>query len=167
MTAAQVQLLFSDYADAFSVRAIDRITESWTFPAFILFSGKQIGFDRQAFYDNATRLCAFYGAQGVVRAHKEIVALYHFTTTNASVKTADKLYDATDQLIAEWEHVYLLTETADGLKIAAAIADNEVCAWRDRGTPIGGKASERDEAGGYDERAGDNVEVRHPNPVRA
>lgn len=140
MTAAEVRLLFSDYADAFSSRAMDRVTGAWTFPAFISFGGKQIGFDRKAFYDNAVRLCSFYEAQGVVRAQKEVLALHHLTATNATVRTADKLYDANGRLIAEWEHVYLLSETADGLKIAAAMADNEVRAWRERGTPIGGKA---------------------------
>ncbi|MGE0424379.1 MAG: hypothetical protein AB7O88_19110 [Reyranellaceae bacterium] len=40
--------------------------------------------------------------------------------------------------MAAWEHVYLLVETADGVRIAAALPDNEIRAWAERGTPLGG-----------------------------
>jgi hypothetical protein len=143
MTAAQVHSLFKDYADAFSDRAIDRIAGLWSYPAFLSFEGRQVAFDRETFHDNLVRLCGFYAAQGVARAHKEVLEFHHLTATTASVRTADTLYDADGRLVAEWEHAYVLSETAEGIKVAAAMPDDELRAWRDRGTPLGGKDSNR------------------------
>ncbi len=138
VTAAQVHGFFKDYADAFSSGAIDRIQAAWSFPAFMCHGGKQTVLDSEAFRANAVKLCAFYAAQGVVRADKEILELSRLTETTASVRTADVLRDAGGGVVAEWEHVYLLVETADGIRVAAALPDNEMRAWRERGTPLGG-----------------------------
>lgn len=138
MTATQVDIFFKDYAAAFCRGAIDRIEASWSFPAFLCFGGRQTVLDHEAFRDNAVKLCAFYAAQGVVRAEKEILGLQQLTETTASVRTGDILRDRDGGIVAAWEHVYLVVETADGLRIAAALPDNEIRAWRDRGTPIGG-----------------------------
>ena len=37
-----------------------------------------------------------------------------------------------------WPTPVALVETADGIRIAAALPDNEVRAWRERGTPLSG-----------------------------
>jgi hypothetical protein len=138
VTAAQVHDFFADYADAFSSRSVDRIQALWSFPAFMCFGGKQAVLDSDGFRANTVKLCAFYDAQGVVRAEKQVLELSRLTETTASVRTADILRGADDGVVAEWEHVYLLVETVDGIRIAAALPDNEVRAWRERGTPLGG-----------------------------
>ncbi len=138
MTAAQVHGFFKDYAEAFSSGSVDRIRASWSFPAFMCFGGRQTVFDGEAFRANTAKLCAFYAAQGVVRADKEVLELNRLTETTASVRTADVLRDAEGGVVAEWEHVYLLVETADGIRVAAALPDDEVRAWRERGAPVGG-----------------------------
>jgi len=138
VTAAQVHSFFKDYADAFSSGSVDRIQASWSFPAFMCFGGRQTVFDSEAFRANAVKLCAFYAAQGVVRADNEVLELSRLTDTTASVRTACVLRNAEGGVVAEWEHVYLLVETSDGVRVAAALPDNEVRAWRERGTPLGG-----------------------------
>jgi len=138
MTAAQVHMFFKDYADAFSARSVERIQAAWSFPAFLCHSGRQAAFDSEAFRANTVKLCAFYTAQGVVRADSDVLELSGLTETTASVRIAYALRDARAKVVAEWEHVYLLTETVDGIRIAAALPDNEIRAWRDRGTPLGG-----------------------------
>ncbi|MGE3647910.1 MAG: hypothetical protein AB7G10_06215 [Reyranellaceae bacterium] len=138
MTAAQVHGFFKDYAEAFSAGSIDRIEAAWSFPAFMCFGGRQSALDRDAFHANAVKLCAFYVAQGVVRAEKEVLELNRLTGTTASVRTADILRAVDGSIVAAWEHVYLLVETADGVRIAAALPDNEIRAWAERGTPLGG-----------------------------
>lgn len=55
----------------------------------------------------------------------------------AVVTTLDELFDGAGEQIARWEHAYLVRETADGLRAVAAVADNEVKAWKARGTPLG------------------------------
>lgn len=138
MTAAQVHALFEDYADAFSRRAIDRIQDLWSFPAFLCSGGRQVAFDSDAFRANTLKLCGFYDRQGVARAEKQVLELTRLTESTASVRTADTLRDTDGHVVAEWEHVYLLVETAGGIRIAAALPDNEVRAWKVRGTPLGG-----------------------------
>ena len=136
MTAAQVHGFFKDYADAFSRGSVERIQASWSFPALMCFGGRQSVLDSEAFRANAVKLCAFYAAQGVVRADSEVLELSRLTDTTASVRTAYALRDADGGVVAEWEHVYLLVETADGIRVAAALPDNEIRAWRERGTPL-------------------------------
>jgi hypothetical protein len=55
----------------------------------------------------------------------------------AMVTTGDDLLDAEGRIIARWKHVYLLRETADGLRAIAAVADDEISAWTAKGTPLG------------------------------
>jgi hypothetical protein len=138
VTAAQVHSFFRDYADAFSSGSVDRIEASWSFPAFMCFGGRQTVFDSEAFRANAVKLCAFYAAQGVVRADNEVLELCRLTDTTASVRTVYILRNADGGVVVEWEHVYLLVETSDGIRVAVALPDNEVRAWRERGTPLGG-----------------------------
>jgi hypothetical protein len=140
MTAAQVDAFFQDYAGAFSRRDVDRICQLWDYPAFMSYEGRQAALDRDAFRTNTEALCAFYDRQGLARAEKQVLELARLTATTASVRTEDRLYDAAGRLIAQWEHVYLLSETADGLRAAAALPDNELAAWRARGTPLGSRA---------------------------
>src|SRR5258708_4412052 len=98
------------------------------------FGGRQTVLDSEAFRANAVKLCAFYAAQGVVRADKEVLELSRLTKTTASVRTADVLRDAEGSVVAQWEHVYLLVETSDGIRVAAALPDDEIRAWQERGT---------------------------------
>jgi hypothetical protein len=136
MTTGQVQAFFSDYVQAFADQDIDRICSFWGYPAFMVFDGRQIVFDTGAFRTNAVRLCAFYAAQGMTHAEKDVIELVRLTDTTAAVRTRDMLYDANGELVAEWEHAYLLSDTSEGIKVAAAMPDGEVRAWRERGTPL-------------------------------
>jgi hypothetical protein len=138
MTATQVDAFFQDYADAFSRQDIDRVCELWDYPAFMSYAGRQAVLDRPAFRRNTAALCDFYRGQGLARAEKQVLELARLTATTATVRTQDRLFDADGRLITEWEHVYLLSETPAGIKVAAALPDNELAAWRERGTPLGG-----------------------------
>ena len=137
MTAAQVHSFFKDYADAFSCRSADRLQKLWSFPAFMVFGGHQAVLEPDVFYTNTQRLYDFYARQGVVRAEKEVIELTRLTETTATARTADVLFSDNGEIVAQWEHVYLLNATDDGIKVAAAMPDNELRAWRDRGTPLG------------------------------
>ena len=138
MTAAQVDAFFQGYADAFSREAVDEICGLWDYPAFMSYDGRQAVLDREQFRRNTVGLCAFYRARGLARAEKSVLELARLTPTTASVRTHDRLYDAAGALITEWEHVYLLSQTAHGLKAVVALPDNELRAWRALGTPMGG-----------------------------
>lgn len=136
MTAVQVHDFFEGYVRAFVDRDIDGICACWDYPAFLASGGRQVALDREAFRRNLVRLCAFYDSQGLARAEKSVIGFVTLTETTAAVRTRDRLYDAPGALIAEWEHAYLMSATADGLKVAAALPDGENRAWRERGTPL-------------------------------
>ena len=71
----------------------------------------------------------------MARAEKQVIGFVALTETTAAVRTRDRLYDASGTLMAEWEHAYLMSDTPDGLKVAAALPDDEHRAWRERATP--------------------------------
>ncbi len=93
--------------------------------------------DSNAFRSNTEKLCAFYKRQGAIRAEKEVLELARLTDTTASVRTSDTLFDASGAVVTAWAHVYILSDTGKGIRVAAALPDNEVRAWRERGTPLG------------------------------
>jgi hypothetical protein len=136
MTAVQVHDFFKGYVQAFVERDIDGICARWDYPAFLAAGGRQFALDREAFRRNLVRLCAFYDAQGLARAEKDVIGFVTLTETTAAVRTRDRVYDVSGALIVEWEHAYLMSDTADGLKVAAALPDDEHRAWRERGTPL-------------------------------
>lgn len=136
MTAIQAHDFFEGYVQAFVNNDVDGICARWGYPAFLAFEGQQVSLDSEAFRRNAVRLCAFYAAQGMARAEKEIIELVRLTESTAAVRTKDRLYDAAGTLIVEWEHAYLMSKTPTGFKVAAALPDGERRAWQERGTPL-------------------------------
>jgi hypothetical protein len=136
MTAVQVHDFFRGYVEAFVGGDIDGICARWDYPALLVFEGRQVSLDREGFRRNAVRLCAFYAAQGLARAEKDVIGFVRLTETTAAVRTRDRLYDAAGMTIAKWEHAYLVSDTPAGLKAAVALPDGEHRAWRQRGTPL-------------------------------
>lgn len=137
MTQAEVQALFDDYAAAFARADVARICGHWAYPAFFSARGKRAALDEAAFRANAESLCRFYRAQGVAAAAKSVLAVEELAAGLAFVRTADRLTGADGGTIAEWRHGYLLSETADGLRIVMAMPGEELDAWDRRGTPLG------------------------------
>ena len=130
MTTSQVEVFFQDYVAAFVAQDIDRICALWGYPAFMTYDGQQRAFDPASFKDNAIRLCGFYADQGMTRAEKDMLELVQLTPTVAAVKTADRMYRRDGSLLASWTHAYLLSEAADGIRIVAAMPDDENRAWK-------------------------------------
>lgn len=137
MTRAEAQALFDDYAAAFGRADVARICGHWAYPAYFCARGKRAALDEAAFRANAETLCRFYAAQGVAQAHKSVLAVEDLAADLAFVRTADRLTGADGGTIAEWEHGYLLSDTADGLRIVMAMPEAELDAWDRRGTPLG------------------------------
>ena len=129
MVAALVDALFRDYGEAVSSGAIERVQEMWSFPAFMMFDGRQVVLDAAAFRENSIRLDAFYRGHGMVRIDFDVIELLCLTPTTASVRTIVRLFDEEDRIVTQWAHVHLLSDTEEGLKIAAALPDEEMRAW--------------------------------------
>jgi hypothetical protein len=137
MTMVEVEDFFAGYAKAFTAMDVDEVCARWSYPAFMAGRGKQASLDEAAFRQNTIALCAFYRAQGVARAEKQVLELTRLTETTSTVRTADTLFDSDGDLVAAWEHVYVLTDTPAGVRVAVALPDGELAVWRSRGTPLG------------------------------
>jgi hypothetical protein len=137
MTFKEVQALFDDYAEAFGSGNVDRVCSHWAYPAFFVARGKRAALSEDEFRTNTARLSDFYRKQGVARAAKAILSLDELFPRLALVRTSDRLTNSDGVVVAEWEHGYLLSETPNGLKIVAAMPDQELDLWERRGTPLG------------------------------
>ena len=138
MTRESLDEFFTHYADAFSRVDVEGIGRVWKLPAFITTRDRSSCLaDPEAFRRNTEAACAFYRRQGVARAKKRVLEIKLVGEGVAVVTTLDELFDGAGEQIARWEHAYLVRETADGLRAVAAVADNEVKAWKARGTPLG------------------------------
>lgn len=137
MTAAEASAFFDRYADAFTRLDVDAICALWAFPGFFAARGKRAAFDEAAFRANTHAICAFYQAQGMVRATKRIAAVTPVTATIIAVTTDDELFDKNGAKLVSWAHGYLVSETADGPRVIAALPDAELDAWDRRGVKLG------------------------------
>jgi ketosteroid isomerase-like protein len=137
MMAREVGAFLQSYARAFSDFDVDAICRSWAYPAYFVARGRRAALDAEAFRANTQALCTFYRARGMTEATKELLEITCISPGTALVRTADVLRGGDGGTIAAWEHVYLLSHTADGLKLVAAMPDGELAAWQARGTPLG------------------------------
>lgn len=132
-----IAAFFELYTSAFSRCDVNKISELWTFPAFITGESRSAVFDNaQSFEKNTTALCDFYKRQGMKRAHKTVLSAQALYPGVVLARTKDELFDEADELITQWEHTYLLRNTDDGWRALAAVADDEMQAWASRGTPL-------------------------------
>ena len=129
MTAMQIDNFFRGYAEAFSRFDVDAVCSAWAYPAFFAYRGERAALSEKEFRTNTEHLCKLYKAQGMAKSSKAVVEVARLTETTASVRTADKILDAAGETIIQWEHVYLLSDTADGIKVVCAFPDEELAAW--------------------------------------
>jgi hypothetical protein len=137
MRLEEVEAMFDDYAAAFGRGDVEGVCACWAFPAYFAARGKRAALDEAAFRANTEALCRYYAARGVAEARKRVVALEPLLGGLAFVRTADRLLDAAGGVVAEWEHGYLLSATADGPRLVMAMPDEELDAWERKGIPLG------------------------------
>ena len=133
----EIERFFERYASAFSRGDAAAVSELWAFPAFVVARGRQAALGAEAFRANTEALIGFYRGQGMARAEKRVLAAEALFDGLWLVRTADRITDAAGAEIAAWEHLYLLSRTAAGLRAVAAMPDGELDAWERRGTPLG------------------------------
>jgi hypothetical protein len=137
LTLAEVTALFDDYAEAFGRGDVERICRHWAYPAYFAARGRRTALDEPAFRANAEALCRFYRARGVAAAAKRVLALEPLIGGLAFVRTADLLSGADGTELARWEHGYLVSESAAGVRIVMAMPEQELDCWERLGTPLG------------------------------
>jgi len=135
---SEIDDYFTQYAKAFSESDIEGIIELWAFPAFISADqGSVIFTDAEAFRPNTAKLLEFYVRQGMQQARKTVLNIELLFSGLAQVRTRYELHNKQGELINQWEHVYILRQSAERWRAISAFADNEVASWEAVGTPLG------------------------------
>ena len=102
------------YVTAFSAYDAPAISSHWTFPSVIAQSGRSISFKSAEHFDqNTSSLLGFYKSQDVDNAVRTVVDFLPMNDETVAMTVAGK-----------WRAVM-------------ALADGEVSAWANRGTPLG------------------------------
>ena len=134
----EIDSLFHSYARAFAQFDAAPVVAHWAFPAFFCARGKRAALDEDGFRVNVEAVIAFYRAQGAAEVQASVVRVQPLFEGLELVAVHYRLADATGNAVADWEHLYLASQTEAGRRLVAAFADGELDAWEARGTPLGG-----------------------------
>lgn len=131
----EIAAFFVGYVDAFARNDADALSELWEPVGLFPSPTGNFAMDRQAFRDHCVTLMEFYRKQGVVRSVGELLATTELFPNVAEARMAYRMQGEADELIAEWEHVYILRRT-DRWRVTLTIADAEMAAWTARGAQL-------------------------------
>ena len=128
----------ASYVAAFERSDATAITEHWAFPAITTQAGQSFAFkSSEHFEKNTQRLLGFHQRQGVATVHRRVLNHLEMSAHAVAMTVADDMRDASGATLASWQAAYVLQYTQGKWRAIAAIADGEVAAWAERGTPLG------------------------------
>jgi hypothetical protein len=136
MTAEAIHAFFQRYVRAFVRGDVDGVVGCWGFPATISMPAGAVILDEPTFRKNTEALCGFYSRQGMADARVKVSGIHPLGRNVAGVTTDYDLYDSAGGLVAAWRNAYLLREGDGAIHAVVAVADAEIEAWAERGTPL-------------------------------
>jgi hypothetical protein len=131
----EIATFFVSYVDAFARNDADALSELWDSVGLFPSPTGNFAMERQAFRDHCVTLMDFYRQQGVVRPEGELLSTSELFPNVAQARMAYRMQGEGDELIAEWEHVYILRRT-DRWRVSLTIADGEMAVWATRGAQL-------------------------------
>lgn len=131
----EIEAFFVSYVDAFARNDADALSELWDSVGLFPSPTGNFTMERQAFRDHCVTLMDFYRKQGVVQPVGELLSSAELFPNVADARMAYRMLGKDDELIAEWEHVYILRRT-DRWRVLLTIADGEMAAWAARGAQL-------------------------------
>ena len=131
----EIAAFFVIYVDAFARNDADALSALWEPVGLFPSPTGNFAMDRQAFRDHCVTLMDFYRRQGVVRPVGELLVATELFTDVAQARMAYRMLGKGDELVAEWEHIYVLRRT-DRWRVTLTIADAEMAAWTARGAQL-------------------------------
>lgn len=131
----EIAAFFVSYVDAFARNDADALSELWDSIGLFPSPTGNFAMERQAFRDHCVTLMDFYRQQGVVRPEGELLSTSELFPNVAQARMAYRMQGEGDELIAEWEHVYILRRT-DRWRVSLTIADGEMAVWAARGAQL-------------------------------
>ncbi|WP_062012995.1 hypothetical protein [Aureimonas sp. AU4] len=132
---SDISAFFADYVDAFARRDADALSELWEPVGLFPSPGGNFAMPREAFRAHCVTLMDFYRRQGVARPTGELLSAGELFPGVAEARMAYRMEGEAGELIAEWEHVYILRRS-DRWRVSLTIADGEMAAWAARGAGL-------------------------------
>lgn len=129
----EINSFFVDYVDAFVRNNAEALSDLWDATGVFPSPTGNFAKNWQAFRDHCVTLMDFYRQEGVIRHVGELLFANELSPNVAQACMAYQMYRAGDELVAEWEHVYILRRT-DRWRVSLTIADGEIAAWSAKGT---------------------------------
>lgn len=124
----EIKAFFDSYIEVFANEDADALSELWDPVGLFPSPTGNFSMERSAFRDHCVTLFEFYRQQGVVRPTGELLSSSELFPNVADARMAYRMLGKGDELIAEWEHVYILRRT-DSWRVSLTIADGEMAAW--------------------------------------
>lgn len=128
----QIAGFFVEYVGAFTRNDADVLSGLWDEVGLFPSPTGNFAMERQTFRDHCVTLMDFYRQQGVVRPEGELLSATQLFPDVAQARMAYRMHGEGDELVAEWEHVYILRHS-DRWRVSLTIADGEMAAWAARG----------------------------------
>ena len=131
-TQDEIKAFFVSYIDAFARNDADALSESWDAVGLFPSPTGNFAMERKDFHGHLVTLMNFYRRQGVIRPEGELLSVDELFPDVVQARMAYRMIGEGDDLIAEWDHVYILRRT-DRWRVSLTIADGEMAAWAARG----------------------------------
>jgi hypothetical protein len=124
----EIAAFFDRYVDAFARSDADAIAELWEPVGLFPTPDGNFSMDRATFREHCGKLLDFYQRQGVVRPEGKLISSTELFPNVAEARMAYRMLGAGGEVVAEWDHVYILRRS-DDWRVTLTIADGEVAAW--------------------------------------
>lgn len=131
----EIEDFFTAYVEAFARNDADALSELWDEVGLFPAPTGNFAMERQAFRAHCVTLMDFYRRQGVLRPEGTVLSATELFPDVAEVRMAYRMHGAGGELVAAWEHVYILRKR-DRWRVSLTIADGEMAAWAAKGVPL-------------------------------
>lgn len=122
---------FRSYVEAFARRDVDALCALWEPVGLFPTPAGNFAMDAQTFRGHLVRLMDFYRKQGVAHPEGRLLDASELFPNVAQARLAYRMLAEDGDLIASWEHVYILRRK-DRWQVTLAISDGEMAAWGPR-----------------------------------
>ena len=128
----EIKEFFVSYINAFARNDVDALSETWDAVGLFPSPTGNFAMERKDFREHLVTLMDFYRRQGVVRPDGELLSADELFPDVVQARMAYRMIGEGGDLVAEWDHVYILRRT-DRWRVSLTIADGEMVAWAARG----------------------------------
>lgn len=133
----EIEAFFTAYVEAFARGDAVAVSELWEPVGLFPLASGNFAMDRPAFREHCARVIDFYRGQGVTTPVGKLLSAVELFPNVALARMAYRMLGRDGELIAAWEHVYVLRRTGAGGKtdawlVSLTIADDEIAAWARR-----------------------------------